>query len=89
MPEPSASARFTPHLVVPWQATTLTPRSEPAGGGGPKLVRREDRTGHAAALVAGLETAEQESVRLGRETPEAFQPDGFAVRIEAARDHPL
>ncbi|MEU8522218.1 S8 family peptidase [Streptomyces sp. NPDC048577] len=89
MPEPSTSARSTPHLVVPWEAATLTPRSEPGGGGGPKLVRREDRTGHTAALVVGLETAEQESVRLVQETPEAIQPDGFAVRIEAARDHPL
>ncbi|MEU8521673.1 hypothetical protein [Streptomyces sp. NBC_01216] len=37
----------------------------------------------------GLETAEQESVRLAQETPDAFQPDGLAVRIEATRDHPL
>ncbi|MFI0154364.1 S8 family peptidase [Streptomyces lydicus] len=37
----------------------------------------------------GLEEAKRESAQLIHETPEAFQPDGFAVRIEAARDHPL
>ncbi|WP_189310141.1 S8 family peptidase [Streptomyces brasiliensis] len=37
----------------------------------------------------GLEKAERESAQLIHETPDAFQPDGFAVRIEAARDHPL
>ncbi|MFF7947862.1 S8 family peptidase [Streptomyces griseorubiginosus] len=37
----------------------------------------------------GLEEAERESAQLIHETPDAFQPDGFAVRIEAARDHPL
>ncbi|QEV20736.1 S8 family peptidase [Streptomyces alboniger] len=89
MPEPSIAARSTPHLMVPWQAATLTPRSEPSGGGGPKLVRREDRNRHAAALVDGLETAEEESARLAQEAPDEFRPDGFAVRIEAARDHPL
>ncbi|GJF20888.1 hypothetical protein SHO565_14520 [Streptomyces sp. HO565] len=86
MPEP---ARATPHLVVPWRAATLTPRPEPSGGGGPDLAQREDRHGHAAALVDGLEKAERESAQLIHETPDAFQPDGFAVRIEAARDHPL
>ncbi|MGA5088332.1 S8 family peptidase [Streptomyces pseudogriseolus] len=75
--------------MVPWQAATLTPRSEPSGGGGPDLIQREDRHGHAAALVGGLETAERESAQLINEAPDAFQPDGFAVRIEAARDHPL
>ncbi|MCT7350655.1 MULTISPECIES: S8 family peptidase [Streptomyces] len=89
MPEPTPPARATPHLVVPWRATTLTPRSEPAGGGGPSLVRREDRHGHVAALVGGLETAERESAQLAQEIPAAFQPDGFAVRIEAAPDHLL
>lgn len=76
-------------MVVPWPASTLTPRSEPRGGSGPDLVSREDRHGHAAALVDGLETAERESVQLIQEMPDTFQPDGFAVRIEAARDHPL
>ncbi|MGW7520913.1 hypothetical protein ACWGJ2_35575 [Streptomyces sp. NPDC054796] len=37
----------------------------------------------------GLEKAERESAQLIHEIPDAFQPDGFAVRIEAARDHPL
>ncbi|MFE6365229.1 S8 family peptidase [Streptomyces sp. NPDC057806] len=37
----------------------------------------------------GLEKAERESAQLIHETPDAFQPDGFAVRIESARDHPL
>ncbi|MWA07249.1 S8 family serine peptidase [Actinomadura sp. LD22] len=89
MPEPSGSARATPHLVVPWRAATLTPRPALPGGGGTDLAQREDRPRHAAALVDGLETAEQEAARLVQEAPEAFQPDGFAVRIEAARDHPL
>ncbi|WP_158693127.1 S8 family peptidase [Streptomyces viridochromogenes] len=75
--------------MVPWRASTLTPRPEPPGGSGPDLVQREDRRGHAAALVDGLETAERESVQLVQEMPETLQPDGFAVRIEAARDHPL
>ncbi|MCX5601211.1 S8 family peptidase [Streptomyces phaeochromogenes] len=39
--------------------------------------------------MTGLEAAEQESAQLVQETAAAFQPDGFAVRIEAARDHPL
>ncbi|MER5369838.1 S8 family peptidase [Streptomyces sp. NPDC002722] len=89
MPEPDASARPNPHLIVPWSATTLTPRSEPAGGGGPDLVQRQDRHGHAAALADGLETAQRESAQLIQGTPDTFQPDGFAVRIEAARNHPL
>ncbi|MFE3932453.1 S8 family peptidase [Streptomyces goshikiensis] len=75
--------------MVPWQAATLTPRPEASGGGGPDLIQRDDRRRHTAALVSGLETAERESAQLARDIPDAFQPDGFAVRIEAARDHPL
>ncbi|MEU1511245.1 hypothetical protein ABZ490_03650 [Streptomyces sp. NPDC005811] len=52
-------------------------------------MNREDRLGHSTALVTGLETAEQESAQLVQETAAALQPDGFAVRIKAARDHPL
>ncbi|MFD5884526.1 S8 family peptidase [Streptomyces sp. NPDC060334] len=52
-------------------------------------MRHEDRSGHTAALVDGLERAEREAVLLGQEVPDGYQPDGFAVRVEAARDHPL
>jgi len=89
MPEPAASGSPTPHLVVPWQARTLTPRPEPSGGSGPALLSRSDRAGHTAGLVNGLETAEQEAAQLAQATPDAYQPDGFAIRVEAARDTSL
>ncbi|MFF8500756.1 S8 family peptidase [Streptomyces anulatus] len=89
MPEPGTSARFSPHLIVPWEAATLTPRTEAAGGSGPVLVQHTDRQGHAHALVDGLEKARREATQSMQQTPEDRQPDGFAVRIEAARDHPL
>lgn len=89
MPEAAASGSPTPHLVVPWQARTLTPRPEPSGGSGPTLMDRADRAGHAAGLVNGLETAGQEAAQLARATPDAYQPDGFAIRVEAAPDQSL
>ncbi|MFF3095020.1 hypothetical protein [Streptomyces cyaneofuscatus] len=89
MPEPGTSARISPHRIVPWEATTLTPRSEPAGGNGPALVQHTDRQGHADALVDGLEKARREATQSVQQTPEDRRPDGFAVRIGAARDHPL
>jgi hypothetical protein len=89
MPEPAASASPTPHLVVPWQARTLTPRSEPSGGSGPALLERADRAAHAAALVDGLESAEQEAAQLAQAIPESYHPDGFAIRVEAAQGQSL
>ncbi|WDT88976.1 hypothetical protein H0E86_23405 [Streptomyces sp. SCSIO-PteL053] len=89
MPEPDSSAQLSPHLMVPWEAATLTPRSEAPGGSGPDLVQHTDRQQHADALMGGLATAHREATQLVQQTPEDRQPDGFAVRIEAARDHPL
>jgi hypothetical protein len=89
MPESNSSAQLSPHLIVSWEAATLTPRSEAAGGSGPNLVQHTDRQRHADALVDGLETARREATQLMQQVPEDRQPDGFAVRIEAARDHPL
>jgi hypothetical protein len=39
--------------------------------------------------VDGLQTAGQEAAQLARGTPDAYQPDGFAIRVEAARDKSL
>ncbi|MFF1874877.1 S8 family peptidase [Kitasatospora herbaricolor] len=89
MPDPTPP-RFTPHLLVPWTATTLVPRKQTARGGGSDLVdRSSDRQGHVTRLLDGLRRAQQEAVEDRRDIAEERRPSGFAVHVEAAGDHGL
>lgn len=81
MPEPAASASPTPHLIVLWQARTLTPRPEPPGGNG--LGRACCRTrGWPGIRPAGSGPARPSDTQ-------SYQPDGFAIRVEAAQAQSL
>ncbi|MFJ7244282.1 S8 family peptidase [Kitasatospora sp. NPDC098652] len=88
MPDPAPS-RFTPHLLVPWEPKTLTPRPSGSTWGGQFADRSADRQGHVDRLLDGLEEARQASTVDRGEVDAAERASGFAIRVEAADSYDL
>ncbi|WP_052391134.1 S8 family peptidase [Streptomyces sp. NRRL B-24484] len=89
MPDP-APPRFTPHLLVPWNAATLAAKRRAGGGGGDDPVdRTADRQSHVTRLLDGLQQAQRDAVEDRRHIEQEHRPDGFAISVEAAEGHGL
>jgi hypothetical protein len=88
MPDP-VSPRFTPHLLVPWNPKTLTPRPPRPARGGPLVDRSGDRQGHVNRLLGGLDEARQAATAERRDVPAQERASGFAIRVEAADNYEI
>lgn len=78
-----------PHLLVPWHATVLTPRTRPGRAASSAVRAHEDRQGHVTRLIDQLNTARRQGVAARQELPPNQRPTGLALRVEAASGHSL